>query len=234
VELAFRYSKDAVDVKALRRYAAGRTIEIRSTARDVIVAISVESDGDSFDTADDGSGWLSSLIGLRADLASGDERILYLGWLLDVQSGEIDDDAVEPTRPEGLGALTPALESFIDIVGIDRDLVAASADGAPKTASRLPAREVHRWLAKLCSIRLSISLCSRASLTATPGSEPRSCTGFVSTHGVAPPPCRCARPVYCVLEQEPSQNADARKLGNIRLANARRESGRNRPPATDT
>ena len=149
MELAFRYSKDAVDVKALRRYAAGRTIEIRSTARDVIVAISVESDGDSFDTADDGSGWLSSLIGLRADLASGDERILYLGWLLDVQSGEIDDDAVEPTRPEGLGALTPALESFIDIVGIDRDLVAASADGAPKTASRLPAREVHRWPAML-------------------------------------------------------------------------------------
>jgi len=149
VELAFRYSKDAVDVKALRRYAAGRTIEIRSTARDVIVAISVESDGDSFDTADDGCGWLSSLIGLRADLASGDERILYLGWLLDVQSGEIDDDAVEPTRPEGLGTLTPALESFIDIVGIDRDLVAASADGAPKTASRLPAREVHRWLAML-------------------------------------------------------------------------------------
>ena len=90
-------------MKALRRYAAGHTLEIRSTARDVIVAISVESDGESFDTSDDGSSWLSSLSGLRADIASGDERALYLGWLLDVQCGEIDDDVVEPARPEGLG-----------------------------------------------------------------------------------------------------------------------------------
>jgi hypothetical protein len=79
LEVAFRYPKGAVDTKALRRYAAGHTVEIRSPARDVIVAISLESDGESFDTADDGSSWLSSLIALRADIASGDERALYLG-----------------------------------------------------------------------------------------------------------------------------------------------------------
>jgi hypothetical protein len=44
------------------------------------------------------------LIGLRADLASGDERFVYLAWLLDVQCGEIDDNAIEPARPEGLDA----------------------------------------------------------------------------------------------------------------------------------
>jgi len=148
VEVAFRYPKDAVDVKALRRYAAGHAIEIRSTARDVIVAISVESDGESFDPADDGSRWLSSLIGLRADLASGDERLVYLGWLSDVQCGEIDDTVVEPARPEGLGTLTPALDSFIDIVGIDRNLVTVAAMGAPKTQRASP-REVGRWLATL-------------------------------------------------------------------------------------
>jgi hypothetical protein len=94
-------------MKALRRYAAGQTVEIRSTARDVIVAISLESDGESFDAADDGSSWLSSLIALRADIASGDERALYLAWLLDVQCGEIDDDAIEPGRPDRLGRLSP-------------------------------------------------------------------------------------------------------------------------------
>jgi hypothetical protein len=149
VEMAFRYPKGAVDAKALRRYAAGNTIDVRSTRRDVIVAISVESDGDSFDTADDGSSWLSSLIGLRADLAGGDERILYFGWLLDVQCGEIDDDVVEPARPEGLGNLNPVLESFIDIFGIDRDLVAAAAVGAPKSAPRPVGQDVDRWLATL-------------------------------------------------------------------------------------
>lgn len=148
MEVAFRYPKGAVDVKALRRYAAGRTIEIRSTARDVIVAISVERDGESFDTSDDGSSWLSALISLRAELASGDERLVYLGWLLDVQSGEIDDNVVEPARPEGLATLTPALDSFIDIVGIDRNLVTVAAEGAPKTRRSSP-RDVGRWLATL-------------------------------------------------------------------------------------
>jgi hypothetical protein len=52
LEVAFRYPKDAIDIKALRRYAVGRTLEIRSTGRDVIVAVSVESDGESFDPAD--------------------------------------------------------------------------------------------------------------------------------------------------------------------------------------
>jgi hypothetical protein len=147
LEVAFRYPKGAVDVRALRRYASGHTIEVRSTAQHIVVSISVERD-ESFDAADDGSGWLSALIDLRADLASGDDRMLYLGWLLDVQSGGIEDNAVEPARPEGFGNLTPALDSFIDIVGIDRDLVTAAAEGT-SAAPQSSARNVDRWLATL-------------------------------------------------------------------------------------
>jgi hypothetical protein len=148
LEVAFRFPKGAVDTKALRRYAAGHTVEIRSTARDVIVAISLESDGESFDTADDGSSWLSSLIALRADIASGDERALYLAWLLDLQCGEIDDDALEPGRPDGLGRLSPTLDSFVDIMGIDRDLIAAAEEGASAPAAP-STRQVERWIAAL-------------------------------------------------------------------------------------
>lgn len=149
LELAFRFPKGAVDIKALRRYAAGHTVEIRSTAGDVIVAISLESDGESFDTADDGGSWLSSLIALRADIASGDERALYLAWLLDLQCGEIDDDAVEPGRPDGVGRLSPTLDSFVDIMGIDRDLIAAAAEGASSVAAAPSTRQVERWIAAL-------------------------------------------------------------------------------------
>src|SRR5262245_13317644 len=85
LEVAFRYPNIVVDVKALRRYAAGHSLDVRSKGPDVVVTISLEGDGESFDTADDASGWLSSLIGLRADIADGDERALYLAWLLDVQ-----------------------------------------------------------------------------------------------------------------------------------------------------
>src|ERR1700730_6066324 len=144
LEVAFRYPKDAVDARALRRYAAGHAVEIRSTGSNVIIAISVESDVESFDTADDGSSWLSSMSGLRADLASGDERVLYLGWLLDVQCGEFDDDAVEPGRPDGLDGLSPTLDSFVDIMGIDRDLIAAAAEGASRASAAPSPRQVKR------------------------------------------------------------------------------------------
>lgn len=51
---------------------------------------------------DDGDGWLASLIPLRADLAAGDHRALYLAWLLGAQNGELEDDAIEPPVPPGL------------------------------------------------------------------------------------------------------------------------------------
>lgn len=149
LEVAFRYPKGAVDASALRRYAAGHTIDIRSTGPDVVIAISVESDGESFDAADDGSSWLSSLAGLRADIATGDERALYLAWLLDVQCGEIADNAVEPARPGGLGNLSPALASFVDIFGLDRDLVAVAAVGDSHAPSDPSPRDIERWLARL-------------------------------------------------------------------------------------
>src|SRR5687767_3728733 len=38
LEVAFRYPKGAVNVKALRRYAAGHTLDIRTTGREVVVA----------------------------------------------------------------------------------------------------------------------------------------------------------------------------------------------------
>lgn len=48
LEVAFRFPKDAVDIKALRRYAGGHTFDVRKMAGDVIVAISVESYGEIF------------------------------------------------------------------------------------------------------------------------------------------------------------------------------------------
>lgn len=149
LEVAFRFPKDIVDVKALRRDAGGHTFDVRMTAGDVIVVISVESDGETFDPADDGSAWLSSLIGLRADIANGDQRAPYLVWLLDVQCGVVDDDAPEPARPEGLGTLSPALESLVDVIGLDRDLVVVAAEGALRAIAPPSSRDIHRWVSEL-------------------------------------------------------------------------------------
>lgn len=147
LEVAFRYPKGAVEAKALRRYVAGQTLDIRSVGADVVVALSVEGDAESFDTTDDGSSWLSSLIGLRADIASGDERALYLAWLLDVQCGAVDNDAIEPARPAGLGRLSPALLAFVDVFGLDPDLVVAAAAGDSTRPSKPSPGDIERWLA---------------------------------------------------------------------------------------
>lgn len=147
VELAFRFPKTAVDVRRLRRYAAGQSLDVHSMGGDVVVAVAVERD--DFDPENDGQGWLSSWTAIRADIAGGDVRALYLAWLLDVQAGDIDDDVVEPARPHGLGSLSPALDRFIDIMGLDRDLVAAAVGGATKVRAMRPAREVERWIAGL-------------------------------------------------------------------------------------
>src|SRR5580765_5752052 len=146
-EVAFRFPKNAVDVRALRRYATAQSLEIKTTGSHVVVAMSVERE--DFDGADDGATWLSSLIGLRGDIAGGDERPLYLAWLLGVQYGQVADETVEPSRPDDLGRLSPSLASFVDIMGLDRDLVAAAAEGGARIPAALVARDLEDWLADL-------------------------------------------------------------------------------------
>ena len=63
--------------------------------------------------------------------------------------GEIDDGTTEPAPPDGLGTPSPALESFIDIMGLDQDLVGAAVEGAPQTSAVPRAEEIDRWIAAL-------------------------------------------------------------------------------------
>src|SRR3989442_6215387 len=218
LELAFRYPKGAVDIKALRRYAAGHTVEIRSTPRDVLVAISLESDGESFDTAGDGSSWLSSLIALRADIASGDQRALYMAWLLDLQCGEIDDNAVEPGRPGGLGRLSPTLDSFVDIMGIDRDLIAAAAE--VRRGRRRRPRRGRSSGGLRPSTPMSTWRCSPAWRVATGAWAPRSCVGL---DGMRHGNClaRCERLAHCGHGRSRLLKRDVRAPSNARSANVR-------------
>jgi len=94
------------------------------------------------------------MISVRAELARGDLRALYLDWLLRAQIGELDDDDTEPPVPPGLGQLSASLESLTEFLRIDSDLlhVAAEAiqpigdtgldrDDVPAWVGNLPAKE---------------------------------------------------------------------------------------------
>jgi hypothetical protein len=107
---------------------------------------------------EDGSEWedddydykLSSLISLRAELARGDLRNLYLGWLLGVQNGELDDDDIEPPVPDGLAQLSASLESFATFLRIDDDLLQVAAIASAPLQERAPKlADVRAWLNRM-------------------------------------------------------------------------------------
>ncbi|MDR1281503.1 MAG: hypothetical protein LBK99_11860 [Opitutaceae bacterium] len=92
---------------------------------------------DDYDDDDDdgigefgASGSLGTLLQLRAELARGDLRALYLGWLSGVTQGFVDDDAHEPPVPPGLRAdeLTGPQRELARFLKIDADLIAAAAE----------------------------------------------------------------------------------------------------------
>ena len=104
-------------------------IDIETSGENVIIDIWHDYEPDKFTDADDGSGWLAGLAPLRADLLSGDWRMFYLLWLMEVQAGTVKDHETEPLA--GIGPLNGGLETLADFLHIDPDLVQAAAEESP-------------------------------------------------------------------------------------------------------
>jgi hypothetical protein len=147
-ELMFRLPRRALDLELAKQYCRGGVARARSKG-DFVILEFLPEDEQSGDGSDDGSGWLSSLLPLRADLINGDFRMLYLAWLLCVQAGELDDGTREPPVPPGLGALTAPLKAFAEFLRLDLDLIAVAAAGSATPVETSSDAEVARWVAAL-------------------------------------------------------------------------------------
>jgi len=147
-ELMLRLPRRVLDVTAAKQYCRAETATARAKGDFVILGFS-SNDEEGGDWNDDGSGWLSSLIPLRADLASGDYRTLYLAWLLCVQAGELDDELPEPPVPPGLSTLTAPLKAFAEFLRLDQDLIVAAAAGSPTQVEAMSDVDVAGWMAAL-------------------------------------------------------------------------------------
>ena len=159
-----------LSVDAARRYCCGDAASVREKAGKLIFTFVSEEEGGDWVQ---GEGILSSLLPLRAELARGDLRSLYIGW----QTGELGEDAAEPPVPPNLGKLSSALSSLADFLRIDSDLLAAAAQSSPRTKSApanrkavaawvasLPAREKNAMLVRLMEeegSRIGMELSSR-------------------------------------------------------------------------
>lgn len=100
----------------------------------------------------DGAGQLGPIIGVRAELERGDLRALYLGWLLCAQNDELDDDALEPPVPPGLGELSASGESLADFLRIDRDLLHVAAQASPEASEMvIELLDARKWLGSVAA-----------------------------------------------------------------------------------
>src|SRR3954452_4369625 len=135
--LMFRLPWRALDPATARLYCRGEAADARVVGEHVVLEFdSEDEEGEWWVEEEDES--LSALLPLRADIAGGDLRALYLGWLLCVQAGELDDDEVEPPCPPGLRRLSAPLEAFATFLRVDRDLLDAARPAArtPRKSSR--------------------------------------------------------------------------------------------------
>ena len=128
--LKLRVPEKLLNVSTARLYAVGEHTTAR--VRNGNVIISFHSENENVDDSIESEGLLASLISVRSELARGDLRALYLGWLLCAQHGELDPDSPTPPVPAGLTKLSASLTSLVEFLRIDRALVRASAKAARK------------------------------------------------------------------------------------------------------
>ncbi|HEX8390838.1 MAG TPA: hypothetical protein VF665_00670 [Longimicrobium sp.] len=133
-------------------YAAGHSFSVR-VADGALILDFAFADEEGGDWKEDGTGWMSSILPLRAELAAGDLRALYLGWLLCAQQGDLDDDEPEPPVPAGLAELSPALTALAGFLRLDDDLIRAAAEGSPPFPPVPDAAQVRAWVAALPDAR---------------------------------------------------------------------------------
>lgn len=143
-EFHLRLPQELVDFKDLKSILPGNSARARSAGQFMIVTF--ESEVESGDDWDDGTGWMGSLVSLRSDLLRGDLRCLYLGWLMCAQDEESSGDALEPPVPAGLRELSAPLDSLIEFLGIDEDLVEVAASASAPLKASPSRKELAAWV----------------------------------------------------------------------------------------
>jgi hypothetical protein len=143
-EFHLRLPQELVDFEHLKSILPSEAASVRSAGQFVI--ISFESEVESDDEWDDGTGWMGSLVSLRSDLLRGDLRCLYLGWLHSVECHEFFEDTLEPPVPAGLQELSAPLDSLIEFLGIDEDLVEVAASASAPLKAEPSRKELATWV----------------------------------------------------------------------------------------
>jgi len=155
-QLMFRFPKTLVDVEKMQQYNIvtqeypSDAIGVYTQGEYAILDIQLHEE-EGFDWIE-GEGWLDSLVGLRDAILQQDYRLLYLAWLKGVTlEYDVDEEAQEPPTPPGLRTLSPALESFVALFGLDEDLIQVAAEPSGELEKMASDNELSQAIEKLTS-----------------------------------------------------------------------------------
>ncbi|MBK5931956.1 hypothetical protein [Halochromatium salexigens] len=144
--LMVRLPRALMSVSEIGDYLLEDGLEGWETEEHLVLSFRSETEDPGWE---EGSGWLSALIGVRTSLMRGDRRSLYLGWLAQAGGGYLDECSAEPAVPPGLGELDATHRVLADFLRIPDDLVVASAESsAPLETRGVSAADIARWVAE--------------------------------------------------------------------------------------
>ncbi len=142
--LMFRLHRGVLDPETAGRYCCTDTASLIETGSHLILSLYVDREPDDY--WEQPGGQLAAMVQARSELAAGDLRLLYLAWLLALQSDEVDKEDTEPPVPAGLGQLSASLQAIADFLEIDEDLIAVAAGTSPPVEEPCGLAE---WVASL-------------------------------------------------------------------------------------
>jgi hypothetical protein len=135
-QLMLRLPRTILDQETASRYCVQDEVFCMHVTREHII-LTFDSETDNVEEWEEQES-LATLVPLRADIAAGDLRSLYLGWLLCVQEELLHHDIVEPPVPPSLGELSGPLQALVKFLRIEHDLLEAVAERSPDILKMSP------------------------------------------------------------------------------------------------
>jgi len=150
-----RLPKHLLDLRTAQQYCFEESVQAWSFGQHVLLDLSSEDEGGDWD--EDAEDSLAALVGVRAELAAGDLRALYLAWLSALSGWELSEDdedefqnEVEPPVPAGLATLSAPQRALADFLRVDPDLLAVAAEASTAQATTTtPEGDLTRWVEAL-------------------------------------------------------------------------------------
>ncbi len=155
-QVMLRLPRTLLSLEVAEQYCIDPHVVAWACGEHLILDLTSEDEGgDWVEGAEDS---LSAIVGVRAELAAGDLRPLYLAWLAAYGTWERDEDAfgydeedeLEPPVPAGLGVLTAPQRALADFLRLDAGLLTIAAQASPPLAeTQDDPRKLARWIKNL-------------------------------------------------------------------------------------